>query len=173
MSTLYTNSVSGLSAAIVTFPTGLSGSLTGNASAVTHTSGQTTATSYPVGWFNGTSSAAYSCADVTITSSTGTLTATYLTTSSDANKKENIKTIENPLDKVNSLRGVEFDWIDTKTHSIGLIAQEVEKIIPEVVTTDSEGVKSISYGIMIGLLIESIKEQQKQIEDLKRQMTVA
>jgi hypothetical protein len=91
---------------------------------------------------------------------TGTITA-----NSDEKLKENVITIENALKKVLSLRGVEYDRIDNGDHQIGVIAQEVEKIVPAVVYGDE--IKSVAYANMVGLLIEAIKEQQKEIEELK------
>jgi len=64
------------------------------------------------------------------------------------------------------LRGVNFTYIQEQKKSIGLISQEVELIIPEVVH-EYEGIKSIAYQNLVGLLVEAIKEQQKQINDLK------
>jgi hypothetical protein len=79
--------------------------------------------------------------------------------------KTNINTIENALDIVSKLRGVEYDRIDTNEHQIGLIAQEVETILPEVVYGDDT--KSIAYGNIIGVLVEAIKELKQEIQDLK------
>ena len=92
---------------------------------------------------------------------------------SDIKLKTNIKTIDSALDKVLQLRGAEYDRIDKDNqHEIGVIAQEVEKVIPEVVHGDET--KSVSYGNMVAVLIEAIKEQndvinkmKKEIEDLK------
>ena len=92
------------------------------------------------------------------------------TSSSDERIKTNIKTIENALDKTLLLRGVNYyDFrIEPDRLKIGLIAQEVEYIIPEVVHTDPETtMKSIEYGPIVALLIEAVKEQQKQINELK------
>jgi len=91
---------------------------------------------------------------------------------SDESLKENIQTISNGLDKVIQLRGVEFNRkdMDGNPHQIGVIAQEVEKVIPEVVSTQSNGIKSVAYGNIIGVLIEAIKEQQQQIEFLKKEI---
>jgi len=102
----------------------------------------------------------------------GHFTATgNVTAYSDITLKENIKTIPNALDKVLNLRGVEFDRIDNeeKPHEIGVIAQEVEKVIPEVVLTHEDGLKSVAYGNLVGLLIESIKELKAEIETLKEE----
>ena len=78
---------------------------------------------------------------------------------SDINFKKNIENIENPLDKIEKLRGVYFNYIDNdEKRQIGMIAQEVEKIIPEVVYVTNEETKAIAYNNIIGLLIEGIKE---------------
>lgn len=90
--------------------------------------------------------------------------------SSDERLKENINTIENALEKVSSLRGVEFDFKKDKKKQIGVIAQEVEKIIPEVVGENFDGYKGVQYGNLVGLLIEAIKEQQLQINELKENL---
>jgi hypothetical protein len=90
---------------------------------------------------------------------------------SDERVKENIKTIENASEKVSKLRGVEFNKIGEDSKSIGVIAQEVEKVIPEVVKTDDEGMKAVAYGNLVGLLIESNKELLKRIEKLEDGIT--
>jgi hypothetical protein len=92
-----------------------------------------------------------------------------VTAYSDAKFKKDINTIENALSKVTSLRGVSYtrnDSEDTST-KIGVIAQEVLPILPEVVLKDGDGNLSVAYGNMVGVLIEAIKEQQQQIEELK------
>jgi hypothetical protein len=105
-----------------------------------------------------------------ITASGNITSSANVTAYSDETLKYNIQTIKNALEKVCSLRGVEFNRNDLEgnPHQIGVIAQEIEKIIPEVVITDSNGIKSVAYGNLIGLLIEAIKEQQKQINILKK-----
>lgn len=121
--------------------------------------GNTTTNSIAVG----TSSAPSYAIDVN-----GTIRATSdIIAFSDARVKENIVTIDSALDKVKRLRGVEYNKIDESVKSIGVIAQEVEKVLPQVVREDEEGMKSVAYGNMVGLLIEAIKEQQKQIDELK------
>ena len=106
---------------------------------------------------------------LTFNPSTGTLSATVFTSLSDANKKTNIRPIENAIEITKKLEGVRFDWIDSGAPSIGVIAQEVEKVLPELVE-DTDGVKSVSYGNIIGVLIEAIKEQQIRIEELERKI---
>jgi len=100
----------------------------------------------------------------------GNVTAVYdVTAYSDARVKKNINTLENALDKVLQLRGVSYQRTDMesdKTH-IGVIAQEVEKILPEVVSENDKGHLNVAYGNIVGILIEAIKEQQAQIEELK------
>jgi trimeric autotransporter adhesin len=98
----------------------------------------------------------------------GSFTATGdITAYSDKRLKTNIETISGALEKVNALRGVTFDK-DGK-RGLGVIAQEVEKILPEVVL-DGEEYKSVAYGNIVGVLIEAVKEQQKQINELKERL---
>ena len=98
--------------------------------------------------------------------------------SSDKRLKENIKPISKSLDKVLKLNGVEFDWKkltaeEKKTihgnegHDVGVIAQEVEKVLPEVVQTRDNGYMAVKYEKMVPLLIEAIKELKAEIEELK------
>ena len=90
--------------------------------------------------------------------------------SSDEQLKENISTIQNPIDKVNALRGVDFNWKENGKKQIGVIAQEVEKILPELVEMRPDGYKGVHYDNVVGLLIEAIKEQQKEIDELKEKI---
>ena len=96
--------------------------------------------------------------------------------SSDERLKENVKPIENALDKVSSIRGVEFDWIvdkeihANKGHDVGVIAQEIEKVLPEVVETRDNGYKAVKYEKIVSLLIEAVKQQQVQIDELKTKL---
>ncbi len=91
---------------------------------------------------------------------------------SDARVKDNVKTIDNALEKVRKLRGVSYtrNDIEDKSFKVGVIAQEVLKVLPEVVSQDENDKYSVSYGNITGVLIEAIKEQQKQIEYLKIQI---
>jgi hypothetical protein len=95
---------------------------------------------------------------------------------SDKNLKKNISPIKSALDKVMQLNGVEFDFINEKDHGhlyqhqIGLIAQDVQNIIPEVVAKNLDGNLGLSYQHLVPLLIEAIKEQQKQIDELKTKL---
>jgi hypothetical protein len=101
--------------------------------------------------------------------------------SSDRRWKENIKPIENALSKILKIGGYEFDWKElteeerktqhgNEGHDVGVIAQEVEEVLPEVVTTRENGFKGVKYDKMVALLIEGMKEQQSQIEELKSEI---
>ena len=99
---------------------------------------------------------------------TGTIVASSnITAYSDERLKSNVETIPNALEKVNALRGVSFDKDGER--GLGVIAQEVEKVLPELVL-DGEEYKSVAYGNMVGVLIEAIKELTKEVEDLKKQI---
>lgn len=104
----------------------------------------------------------------------------FLHTHSDVRLKKNIKPLENSLSKILNLQGVSFNWNKeassyigrTSESDIGLVAQDVEKIIPELVTETQIqdvdfNVKNVKYDGLVPILIEAIKEQQKQIDDLK------
>jgi len=93
-----------------------------------------------------------------------------VTAFSDVILKDNIDTIDNALDRVKGMRGVFFDRKDNKQErQTGVIAQEVEPFLPEVVreTKDEKKIKSVAYGNMVGLLIEAIKELNAKVEELQ------
>jgi len=98
----------------------------------------------------------------------GNVKATNFLSSSDERLKKDIKKIENALEKIDQLEGISFKWKETGKESIGLIAQNVEGVLPELVSEDNEGLKSIQYGNIVAVLIEAVKEQQKQIDELKK-----
>ena len=85
---------------------------------------------------------------------------------SDASLKKNVNTIDNALSKVMLLRGVEFQRIDDESSHVGVIAQEVESVVPQVVSEVS-GIKTVAYGNLVGVLIEAIKELKAEIDCLK------
>ena len=87
---------------------------------------------------------------------------------SDQSVKENIRPIENVLDRVNKSRGVVYDRIDSgEKNNIGFIAQELEVEFPELVVTNEDNTKAVKYQNAVAVLFEAVKEQQKQIEELK------
>ena len=84
---------------------------------------------------------------------------------SDLRLKQNIQTLENSLAKISQLRGVSFNWQDPAKDpdpQIGVIAQEVEQVLPELVSTDEAGYKSVAYGKFVSVLLEAVKELQKE-----------
>lgn len=101
----------------------------------------------------------------------GTITCSSLTASFDINSnsdeslKTNIKELKNSLEIVNQLRGVTFDWKETGKSSVGVIAQDVEKVLPELVKVDD--IKSVNYNGLIAVLIEAIKDLSNEVEELK------
>ena len=103
----------------------------------------------------------------------GNIVAYSGTTASDIALKKNVTVIDHALDKVSQLKGVLFDWKrEEKGSSAGVIAQDVEKVLPSLVTnvdnlTDDSSHKGVNYNGIIGLLVESIKELKKEIEELK------
>ena len=116
-------------------------------------------------WYGGTTLAA-------TLSGAGAFTAVgNVTAFSDRRVKENIKTIDNALAKVLCLRGVTYNRTDLedKSEQIGVIAQEVKEILPQVVIEENDRY-SVAYGNIVGVLIEAIKEQQAQIEELKSRL---
>ena len=103
--------------------------------------------------------------------STDNITAYY---SSDISLKDNLRPIENALFKVNQIAGYEFDWNEKshqiqqdKGHDVGLVAQEVEKVLPEVIQIREDGIKAIAYEKVVPLLVQSIKELTKRVEELE------
>ena len=116
-------------------------------------------------WYNSTAST-----QIMYLSNAGNVTFSGdVTAYSDARVKENVHTIENALDKTLQLRGVTYNRTDSedKSTKVGVIAQEILEVIPEVVKQNDEGMYSVSYGNLTAVLIEAIKEQQKQIDELK------
>jgi hypothetical protein len=99
---------------------------------------------------------------------TGNFTATGdITAYSDDSLKTNVQLIDGALDRVQAIRGVTFDRISDGTTSTGVIAQELKAVLPEAVHTDANGVHSVAYGNITGLLIEAVKELSAQVNSLK------
>ena len=89
---------------------------------------------------------------------------------SDARVKENVETIPNALDKVKSMRGVGYNKIGEQKRSIGVIAQEMLEVMPEVVSQDEQGMYSVAYGNLVGVLIEAVKELEAKVESLEAKL---
>ena len=103
----------------------------------------------------------------TFTVATGTLSATIMTTTSDERLKTNIETIENGLAKVSRMRGVSYEFKDGGHKGYGVIAQEIQDILPNVVQTNEDGFMRVSYNDIIGVLIEAIKDLKQEIDEIK------
>jgi len=93
--------------------------------------------------------------------------------SSDERLKDNLTPIGSAIDKINQIGGYQFDWNSDSEHSghdVGVIAQEIEKVLPEVVATRKNGYLAVRYEKIVALLIQAVKEQQLQIEELKSKL---
>jgi hypothetical protein len=121
---------------------------------------------------NGAGYTTYTANQAVDTSSSVTfssVTAATINTTSDIRLKDNIRTFESAMDVVSQLRGVRFAWKETGVETVGLIAQEVEKVLPELIGTNADtGLKSVSYSNMVAVLIEAVKELKAEIEELKK-----
>jgi len=98
---------------------------------------------------------------------TGNVTSPYFYSQSDINLKKDLTPIENPIDLIKMLDGLRFKWKNNDSPSIGLIAQDVERILPMLVGAAPDGSKTVLYNGIIALLVEGMKAQQKQIDILK------
>lgn len=99
--------------------------------------------------------------------STGTLNSTDFNSLSDKNKKDNIESLVDAVSVINKIKPVSFTWKDNGNTAYGVIAQDVEEILPDIVSTNKEGVKSVSYTQIIPFLIQVIQEQHKEIQKIK------
>jgi hypothetical protein len=100
--------------------------------------------------------------------SAGTITATDFDSTSDVNFKKDIIRIENSLETVEKLNGVKFTWKSNDKKSIGVIAQEVEKVLPELVSQNET--KSVNYNGIVGVLIEAVKELSAEVKELSAEV---
>ncbi len=109
----------------------------------------------------------------------GNVSALTFTTTSDARLKENIETIQDPLEKLNNLRGVAYSLkgsseadpsVSPPQRHMGVLAQEVQKVLPEAVQTRDDGYLAVEYNALTPVLIEAVKAQQKEIEELKAEL---
>lgn len=90
---------------------------------------------------------------------------------SDRNIKTNIQTITDPLGKIKELHGVQYKLVNSGQPGAGIIAQDLEKVLPELVHTNADGVKSVLYGNMAGLFVEAIKALEQQVNELKQEIS--
>jgi hypothetical protein len=172
--TLVTPALGTPSAIVLTNASGTASNLTANIANFISVSDDTStnATRYPI-FANGTSGAIVeqvSSSKLFFNPSTGLLTSTDYNSSSDKRLKKNIKTVSNAIETINALRGVTFEWKEGGVKSAGLIAQEVEKVLPDSVSIDDNGFMGVRYNNLIGILVEAVKDQQIQINSLKQQI---
>ena len=130
----------------------------------------TSATYYPMlgQATSGNTSPKVSSTKLTFDPSTGILTSTDYNSSSDMTLKQDVVPIVNPLDIISQLTGFGFTWKDSKEKSYGLSAQEVEKVIPDIVRNRPDGTKGINYMNLTAFLIEAIKDLKQEIQELKK-----
>ena len=167
--TLATPDLGTPSAVVLTNATGTASSLTVGKITITD---EITAnvTYYPilsVGTSSG-NSANVSSTKLTFNPSSGLLTSTDFNSSSDMTLKQDITLINNPLDIISQLTGFGFTWKDSKQKAYGLSAQEVEKVIPEIVKDRPDGTKGINYMNLTAFLIEAIKDLKQEVTELKK-----
>lgn len=167
--TLTTPALGTPSAVVLTNATGTASSLTvGKITITDETSAN--ASYYPmlsVGTSSG-NSANVSSTKLTFNPSTGLLTSTDYNSSSDMTLKQDITPIQNPLDIISQLTGFGFTWKDSKQKAYGLSAQEVEKVIPDIVRDRPDGTKGINYMNLTAFLIEAIKDLKQEVTELKK-----
>jgi hypothetical protein len=158
----------------------------GNAdSANYHIKGSASGSQLIIKWYSGVLWQGNGTTDIMHLDNTGDLTVkgdvVAYGSPSDKRLKENIKPIESALDKVQKLQGVTFDWKKQKQttegsvkrewkHDMGFIAQDVKKVVPELVRENEDGLLSMRHQGVIPILVEAIKEQQKQIDSLQEQI---
>lgn len=150
-----------------TGPTGATGpSVTGPTGATPTPGGATGAVQYNSGTntFAGDTANFYYTSGTQSLTVTGTVSAQHFDNTSDLALKENIQTIENAIDVLQNLNPISFHWKKDGTKSYGLIAQEVEKVLPEIVHSLEDGYKTVSYVQIISLLISALQSQQEQID---------
>ena len=92
----------------------------------------------------------------------GDVTAANFNSTSDVSLKENLNVIESPLEKLSKLNGYTFNWKQDQKEAVGIVAQEVEKVFPQMVITGNDGIKRVSYDSLIPVLLEAVKELAKR-----------
>jgi hypothetical protein len=94
----------------------------------------------------------------------GTITGLDFNTTSDITLKHNLQPVSNPLEKISKLSGYTFNWNHNDKPAVGVMAQEVEKVFPEMVATGTDGYKRVNYDALVPVLIEAIKELSSKIK---------
>ena len=118
--------------------------------------------------WNGTTLTATNLAATTAITAGGNITASgNVTAYSDRSLKRDIQTIEHALELVGKMRGVTFEMINTGQQGVGVVAQEVQEVVPQVVQNNN-GILSVAYGNLVGVLIEAMKELAARVETLEK-----
>ena len=144
---------------------------TAGPSTLINATAQTSGTYYVVGiaatGSNQTASAV-TASPINFNAANGTMNAVVFNVTSDITQKTDVTSIENAFDTVDKLQGVEFNWkLYGGNKSAGVIAQQLESILPHLVSTDEKGLKSVNYSGLTGYLIEAIKELGAEIKTLR------
>ena len=166
--TLTTPALGTPSAIVITNATGTAANVTVGKVTITDETASSS-TFYPIlsVGTSGGNAANVSSTKLTFTPSTGLLTSTDYNSSSDMTLKQDFTPIQNPLDIISQLTGFGFTWKESKEKAYGLSAQEVEKVIPEIVKDRPDGTKGINYMNLTAFLIEAIKDLKREIQELK------
>ena len=174
---------SGVTTSTGGFVGNLTGAVTGNADSATSATTATNATNitladessdstcFPVFATTATGNQApkTDSSEFTYDASNGTLSCTSFNSTSDINLKKDIEIITNANEILNQINGVNFTWINSNKPSIGIIAQEIEKVLPQLVNVRTDtGTKSVNYNGLIGVLVEAVKELSQRVEELER-----
>jgi hypothetical protein len=171
---LYNPNTGLLSVANLTVTNTITGSVSGNAATATTANATNTANNFQMNSLGVGTAGSGTAGEIRATNN---VTAYY---TSDRSLKENDVVIENALEKVSAIRGVTFDWTDAeiaarggedgyfvRKHDVGVIAQEIEAVLPEAVATRENGIKAVRYDLIVPLLIEAIKELSTEVDLLK------
>jgi trimeric autotransporter adhesin len=105
---------------------------------------------------------------VVLRDSNGSISVTDVNSTSDINLKNNINNLSNCLEKIEGINGVSFNWKSNNQKSMGVIAQNIEEVFPELVNINDDNTKSVNYNGLIGVLVECIKELKNEINELKK-----
>ena len=143
-------------------------SKTGNVTIIDDTTSNVTFYPTLVSVTTGSSNVKISSTKLNFNPSTGLLTSTDYNSSSDMTLKQDFIPINNSLDIISQLTGFGFTWKESKEKAYGLSAQEVEKVIPEIVRDRPDGTKGINYMNLTAFLVEAIKELKQELQDLKK-----
>ena len=103
---------------------------------------------------------------------TGDVSGASFTSTSDARLKENIRVLQDPLEKVRGLRGISFEWIETKQADVGVLAQDVQQVLPELVRASDDGVLRVDYPKLTAVLIEAVKLLEQKVLALEARQLV-